>query len=137
VNNPLGICELNGLEFFFLEFIDLGPISANYWGDFGLQLSNLQKSTSRYYGNREMEIAMTKMVGSFDLSFYESYHATYPLQNDWEIRMDFCHMYYHLVNLNNYCIPYLPMIEEQLDKWVQGWLPLRIIFWIFVGMYNS
>jgi fructosamine-3-kinase len=57
-------------------------------------------------------------VGSFDPSFYESYNATYPLQNDWEIRMDFCHMYYHLVNLNNYGIPYLPLIEEQLDKWV-------------------
>ncbi len=118
VNNPVGICELNGLEFFFLEFIDSGPMSSNYWGDFGHQLSNLHKSTSRYFGNREMEIAMTKMVGSFDPSFYESYNATYPLQNDWEIRMDFCHMYYHLVNLNNYGIPYLPLIEEQLDKWV-------------------
>jgi fructosamine-3-kinase len=214
VCNPIGICEVNDLDFFFLEFIDSGPISSTFWSDFGQNLANLHKNSSRYfgfqednyignviqlnsrisnwgqfyiknrllpnirkaaenfyfndeilekfekyfviiehafpdeepalmhgnlwkehlqigpngnailsnpscyYGNREMEIAMTKMVGSFDPIFYEAYNATYPLQTDWEIRMDFCQMYHLLVNLNNYGLPYLPMIEEQLNKWV-------------------
>jgi fructosamine-3-kinase len=81
--------------------------------------SPILSNPSSYYGHREMDIAMTKMVGSFPQEFYDSYHASYPLQYDWEIRMDFCKMYYSLVNLNNYGIPYLPSVEDNLNKWVK------------------
>lgn len=73
---------------------------------------------SSYYGHREMDIAMTKMSGGFEQAFYEAYFATYPLSSDWEIRLDFCQIYYELVNLCNYGAPYLPAVEARLNKWV-------------------
>ncbi len=74
---------------------------------------------SAYFGHREMDIALTRSVGTFNKEFYEAYHSTYPLQEDWEVRVDFCLMYYALVNLNTYGIPYLPSVEDKLNKWVK------------------
>ncbi len=74
---------------------------------------------SSYYGHREMDIAMTKMLGGFHQEFYEAYNANYPLSSDWEIRLDFCQIYYELVNLCNYGTAYLPAVEARLNKWVK------------------
>jgi fructosamine-3-kinase len=71
-----------------------------------------------YYGHREMDIAKTKMVGTFPQGFYDAYNAAYPLQKDWEDRLDFCKMYYHLVNLNIYGSAYLQNVQQILHKWV-------------------
>jgi fructosamine-3-kinase len=71
-----------------------------------------------YYGHREMDIAMTKMVGTFPQGFYDAYNAAFPLQKDWEDRLDFCKMYYHLVHLNIYGIAYLQNVQQLLNKWV-------------------
>jgi fructosamine-3-kinase len=215
VCKPIGICECEGMEFFFIEYVESGPPSETYWNDMGQKLANLHMHSNRYFGfvednylgitpqinhrnsnwgqffiknrlmpnvrkaaenmyldlelvkkfekyyqlvevvfpeetpsllhgnlwkeqilvtqegspilcnpsayfgHREMDIAMTKMVGSFPVSFYESYNATYPLIEDWEIRIGFCQMYYSLVNLNNYGMPYLPSVEDKLNKWVK------------------
>jgi fructosamine-3-kinase len=73
---------------------------------------------SVYFGHREMDLARTKYIGTFPPAFYEAYHDTYPLQNDWELRSDFYNMYYHLVNLTTYGIPYLPNVVANLNKWV-------------------
>lgn len=74
---------------------------------------------SVYYGHREMDLAMTRLVGSFPPEFYEAYHEVYPLQSDWEIRLDFCKMYYHLVHYNIYGQAYFPSIQNLLNKWVK------------------
>ncbi len=74
---------------------------------------------SVYYGHREMDLAMSKLVGSFPPEFYEAYHSVYPLQTDWEIRLDFCKMYYHLVHFNIYGQAYFPSIQNLLNKWVK------------------
>lgn len=73
---------------------------------------------SVYYGHREMDLARTKHIGSLPKEFYEAYHEAYPLQNDWELRLDFYKMYYDLVNLNTNGTPYLPNIVANLNKWV-------------------
>ncbi len=74
---------------------------------------------SVYYGHREMDLAMTKMVGSFPKEFYGAYQFVYPLQSDWEIRLDFCKMYYHLVHFNIYGEANFPSIQVLLNKWVK------------------
>lgn len=50
-----------------------------------------------YYGHREADLAMTKMLGGFDLKFYEAYNEQYPLPDDWEYRIDL-YMLYHVLN---------------------------------------
>ena len=39
-----------------------------------------------YYGNREADLAMTKLFGGFDTSFYSAYNEEYKLPNDWKYR---------------------------------------------------
>lgn len=58
------------------------------------------------------------MVGAFPQGFYYAYNAAYPLQKDWEDRLDFCKMNYHLVNLNIYGSAYLQNVQQILHKWV-------------------
>lgn len=52
-----------------------------------------------YYGNREMDLAMTLLFGGFDKAFYESYQHHYPLQPGWQERVELCQLYPLLVHL--------------------------------------
>lgn len=52
-----------------------------------------------YYGHREMDIAMSKLFGGFDQTFYEAYNEIYPLENGWMERVDICNLYPLLVHV--------------------------------------
>ena len=52
-----------------------------------------------YFGYREMDIAMTKLFGGFDKSFYNYYHEMFPLQKGWEERISLCQLYPLFVHL--------------------------------------
>jgi fructosamine-3-kinase len=51
-----------------------------------------------YFGHREMDIGMTKLFGGFDKRFYEAYNETYPLEKDWEKRLELMQLYPLLVH---------------------------------------
>jgi protein-ribulosamine 3-kinase len=51
-----------------------------------------------YYGHREMDLGMTKLFGGFDKKFYEAYNSAYPLQKDWEKRIELTQLYPLLVH---------------------------------------
>ena len=51
-----------------------------------------------YYGNREMDIGMTKLFGGFDQRFYDVYNEVYPLQKDWLLRLPLTQLYPLLVH---------------------------------------
>ena len=52
-----------------------------------------------YFGNREMDIAMSLLFGGFDPIFYEAYEHHFPLQPGWRQRMALCQLYPLLVHL--------------------------------------
>ena len=52
-----------------------------------------------YFGHREMDIAMSKLFGGFNQTFYDSYNETYPLENGWTERIDICNLYPLLVHV--------------------------------------
>jgi fructosamine-3-kinase len=52
-----------------------------------------------YYGNREMDIAMSLLFGGFSSSFYNYYHEVFPLQPGWKERINLCQLYPLLVHL--------------------------------------
>jgi len=52
-----------------------------------------------YYGNREMDIAMSLLFGGFDKSFYAYYNEAFPLQAGWRDRMELCQLYPLMVHL--------------------------------------
>jgi fructosamine-3-kinase len=53
-----------------------------------------------YYGNREADLAMTKLFGGFTGEFYKTYNETYPLPSGYEYRENFYKLYHILNHLN-------------------------------------
>lgn len=51
-----------------------------------------------YFGNREMDLAMTRLFGGFDRRFYWHYQEVFPLEPGWEERIEICQLYYLLVH---------------------------------------
>jgi fructosamine-3-kinase len=53
-----------------------------------------------YYGHREMDLAMTKLFGGFDRSFYQHYNEVFPQEKDFDKRADVYNLYPLLVHVN-------------------------------------
>jgi len=52
-----------------------------------------------YYGNREMDLAMSHLFGGFPSEMYQAYQDVYPLEKDWESRIEICQLYPLLVHV--------------------------------------
>jgi fructosamine-3-kinase len=50
-----------------------------------------------YYGDREVDIAMTELFGRFPAAFYEAYNAAYPLDEGYAVRKTLYNLY-HIIN---------------------------------------
>ena len=53
-----------------------------------------------YYGNREADLAMTKLFGGFNNKFYSAYNEEFPLQNGYDYRENIYKLYHVLNHLN-------------------------------------
>ena len=53
-----------------------------------------------YYGDREVDIAMTELFGQFPLDFYRGYQAQYPLCEGYDQRK-LVYNFYHILNHAN------------------------------------
>ena len=53
-----------------------------------------------YWADREVDLAMTRMFGGFDASFYSAYNAEYPVAPGAEERIEIYNLY-HLINHAN------------------------------------
>lgn len=69
-----------------------------------------------YYGHREMDIAMTKLFGGFNDELYAAYNECYPLEKDWEQRIDICNLYPLIVHVNLFGGSYLGQVKSILSK---------------------
>jgi len=69
-----------------------------------------------YYGNREIEIAFTRLFGGFDNKFYAAYNAIWPLSPGFEVRQDIYNLYPLLVHVNLFGGGYLSQIENILNR---------------------
>lgn len=71
-----------------------------------------------YYGNREAEIAFTKLFGGFGNEFYDSYQSNFPLQKDFESRTDLYNLYPLLVHVNLFGESYGNQVVSILRNYV-------------------
>ena len=53
-----------------------------------------------YYGDREADLAMTRLFGGFGAEFYRAYCAAAPLPPQWELRAELYNLY-HVLNHDN------------------------------------
>lgn len=65
-----------------------------------------------YYGHREMDLAMSRLFGGFDSTFYEAYHEEFPLAPDFDKRIDICNLYPLLVHVNLFPGSYIQSVKH-------------------------
>jgi len=72
-----------------------------------------------YYGNREIEIAFTKLFGGFDDDFYDAYKDLLPLDKGFfDTRADIYNLYPLLVHVNLFGGWYIASVRETLKRFI-------------------
>lgn len=69
-----------------------------------------------YYGDREVDVAMTRLFGGFGADFYSGYQATWPLDPGAPARIDLYNLYHVLNHLNLFGAGYLARAESLVDS---------------------
>ena len=67
-----------------------------------------------YYGNREADLAMTRLFGGFSGEFYSAYEEAFPLPPGAEGRVDLYNLYPLLVHVNLFGGSYVHSVESIL-----------------------
>lgn len=70
-----------------------------------------------YFGNREMDLAMTKLFGGFPSEFYHHYNSLFPLECEWEKRAEIHQLYPLLVHAILFGGGYVNQCKQILKKW--------------------
>lgn len=69
-----------------------------------------------YYGDRETDIAMTRLFGGFGADFYSSYASAWPLEPGFEARVDLYNFYHVLNHVNLFGANYLDQAEKMIGR---------------------
>jgi len=69
-----------------------------------------------FFGHREVDIAMTTMFGGFSSLFYEEYQNFFPMEVDWENRLDYYKLYPILIHVNLFGYSYVGSFERIISR---------------------
>lgn len=69
-----------------------------------------------YFGDRETDLAMTRLFGGYGRPFYEAYDREYPLDADYSGREPLYQLYHVLNHLNLFGSAYLSRAENLIDQ---------------------
>jgi protein-ribulosamine 3-kinase len=69
-----------------------------------------------YYGDRETDIAMTRLFGGFGPNFYAAYEAVWPLEQGAATRATLYNLYHVLNHFNLFGGGYLPQARSMIDR---------------------
>lgn len=111
------LCEL--LDGFFASYQPVpsllhGDLWGGNWGtdDDGLPVVF---DPAVYYGDREADIAMTRLFGGFGHAFYTAYHSTWPLDQAAGTRTSLYNLYHVLNHYNLFGGGYLEQARGMID----------------------
>ena len=69
-----------------------------------------------YFGDRETDLAMTRLFGGFSWDFYNAYEEAWPLASGWESRVDLYNLYHLLNHFNIFGNTYLPQLRTAIER---------------------
>lgn len=69
-----------------------------------------------YYGDREVDLAMTELFGRFPQAFYEGYQAAYPLDDGYAQRKGLYNLYHILNHFNLFGGGYETQANRMMDQ---------------------
>ncbi|GAA3598283.1 fructosamine kinase family protein [Flavivirga amylovorans] len=70
-----------------------------------------------YFGHHEVDIAMTKLFGGFDATFYDAYYSNLKRDENTSTRIEIYQLYYLLVHLNLFGSSYYGSVSTILKKY--------------------
>jgi fructosamine-3-kinase len=76
-----------------------------------------------YFGDREADLAMTRLFGGFGAAFYGAYDAEWPLPQGWQARAELYNLYYLLNHFNLFGGGYSGAVERSIDGLLRGGTP--------------
>lgn len=65
-----------------------------------------------YYGDREVDLAMTQMFGGFSKEFYDAYEKEYPFSTHYNTKKVIYNLYHYLNHYNIFGNGYLGGCED-------------------------
>jgi fructosamine-3-kinase len=71
-----------------------------------------------YYGNNEVDLAMTRLFGGFPSEFYEAYQEVTPLADGFQERCEIYNLYPLMVHVNLFGVSYLSQVQGILDRFI-------------------
>lgn len=71
-----------------------------------------------YYGNREVDLAMTTLFGGFDSTYLQAYNEVFPLIKGYQTRFEIYTLYPLLVHVNLFGRSYLTQVVSILNRYV-------------------
>lgn len=69
-----------------------------------------------YYGDRETDLAMTRLFGGFGPAFYAAYEAAWPLPEGVDVRQDLYQLYHVLNHANLFGTGYVQQASRLIDR---------------------
>lgn len=69
------------------------------------------------FAPREMDLSLMKLFGGFHEDLFSSYQETFPLEKDWEHRIELYQLYYLLMHLNVFGTSYRPQVTSIIQKY--------------------
>ncbi len=90
--------------------------SGNFLCDSNGQPVLIDPATS--YSHREMDLAMSRLFGGFDRTFYRSYEQAWPLAPGFEQRLPIYQLYYLLVHVNLFGGGYVDSVRSVLKQFI-------------------
>jgi fructosamine-3-kinase len=73
-----------------------------------------------YFGDREVDLAMTELFGGFPLQFYRAYNAAYPLDSGYQQRKSLYNLYHILNHFNLFGGDYGSQANRMIDNIVNS-----------------
>ncbi|AUI71071.1 fructosamine kinase family protein [Companilactobacillus alimentarius] len=118
---------MNDLESEIYQYYQTNPVTpsllhGDLWnGNVGFDIEHqpVLFDPDVFFGNREMDLAMTLLFGGFNEEFYQGYNDVYPLEKHWQKRIPWYQTYYLLAHLNLFGETYGPSLENALSLSLQ------------------
>ncbi|WP_016950747.1 fructosamine kinase family protein [Anabaena sp. PCC 7108] len=73
-----------------------------------------------YYGDREVDIAMTELFGGFPPTFYQGYKEVFPLNSGYETRKTIYNLYHVLNHFNLFGGGYASQANQMIKRILRG-----------------